>query len=893
MSILRRLLNLGRPEHLSRDIEREISFHLRERVEELRALGVPEAEAILEARKQFGNPTFQRERTRDADVIAWLDSLLGDVRYGVRALGRSPAFTVVAVASLALAIGANTAIYTLIDAVVLRSLPVPGPEQLAQVTQGEPKGGEYFTNPLWEQIRDRQSGFTQLAAFSETSFISGEGADAKRLNGEWVSGDYFALFGMQPLLGRLPGRADDKRGCPGTAILAHGYWQRAFGGRAAAVGSTIAIEGKPLEIVGVTRPGFDGPEVGREPEVYVPICAEAVIRGRHSALDRRSNWWLRIMGRRDATVRIEEVSARLKTIAPAVYEATLPPNWSAKSKADYLKSTLAAFPAESGVSEVRTRYTRALVVMMGAVGLVLLIACANVANLLLARAAARQREVAIRLAIGAARRRLVRQLLTESALLAVAGAALGLVVAHWGTRALVALISTPDNPLSLDASLNVRVLLFTALVAAATASIFGLVPAWRGTRVSPQTAMKANGRGVAEGHLRFTLSKSLVVAQVALSLTLLVGSALLIGTLRNLSTLDPGFSPRGVLLVSADFARAGLPPERVRGIRAEVLQNVRALPGVRAASTSDLTPISCCSWNDEVIVDGFTARSEMDAVVWFNRVSEGYFHTMETRLLAGRDFDATDVVTGPQTAIINESMAKKFFRSPTPLGRQFRTRMGDRISDPYTVIGVVEDAKYRNLRETNSETAYLAATQEKEPPAYVNLEVRSDDPTALVGSIKSTIAAVHRAATTEFTGLEAQVARSLQREHVLAVLSGLFGAVALALATLGLYGVMTYTVARRRNEIGVRIALGADRARVLTMVLSDVARVVLIGLVVGAVGALGSGRLVTSFLYGLAPADPAILVAAAGVLALVALAAGLAPALRASRVDPVAALRED
>lgn len=892
MPFVRRLINSLRSEKLSSEINREVAFHLEERIEELCAEGVPRAEAERMARKQFGNPTFQRERTRDADIVTWLDSLLGDVRYGLRALRRSPVFTLVAILSLALGIGANTAIYTLIDAVVIRSLPVPHPEQIVAIKDGEGDFG-VFTNPLWEQIRDRQTALESVAAYGTTQFTLGEGADARRIPGHFVSGEYFHLFGVQPVLGRLLSRADDVRGCEANAVLTYGYWQRELGGRGDVVGSSMLLEGRPFRVVGVTRPGFVSPEVGLDASVYVPICAKASIAGEHNSLDERSNWWLVIMGRRDPRTSVAQVTAHLKTIAPAVYAATVP-GWGVKGDQDYMKRSLAAVSAESGVSSVRSRYTKALLVMMGAVGLVLLIACANVANLLLARAAAREREMAIRLAVGAARKRIVRQLLTESTLLAGAGAVLGLFVAHWGTQALVALISTPDLEVALDTALTLRVLLFTAALTTTTAVVFGLVPAWRATRVSPQAAMKAGGRGVADGgHARFTLSKALVVAQVALSLTLLVGSALLIGSLRNLNTVDPGFSTRGVLLVESDFSRAGLPEARVPALRADLLERVRNMPGVRSASTSSVTPISCCSWNDELVVEGFTPKSRDDATAWFNSVSDGYFRTMETKFIAGRDFDATDVITAPTSVIVNASLARKFYGSKSPLGKQFRLSRGDSTSAPYTIVGVVEDAKYRSLRETNSETAYLAATQEVSR-ANVTLEVRSDaDPLLLVPAIKRTVADMSKAAVVRFTPLQTQVARSLQRERVLAILSGLFGAVALALAMLGLYGVMTYTVARRRNEIGVRIALGADRSRVLGMVLGDVARVVAVGLVIGAAGAIASGKLVTSFLFGLTPSDPVVLALAAGVLAVVALAAGLAPALRASRVDPVAALRED
>ncbi|HYC52427.1 MAG TPA: ABC transporter permease [Gemmatimonadaceae bacterium] len=893
MSLMRRLFNLGRDEGLSRDIERELSFHMREHVEALVADGWSEADALVEARRRFGNPTFQREQTRESDIVAWLDSLRGDLRYALRALRRSPAFTTVAVASLALGIGANTAIYTLIDAVVVRSLPVPNPEELVQVLTSDDDESGYFTNPMWEQIRDRQTGMSQVAAFSETSLNVADGGEMRRISGAWVSGDFFRLFAMRPAVGRVIEPADDVRGCPATVVLGHGFWQSEYAGRSDVVGKNIPFDGKPYQIVGVVAPGFGGPEVGRATQVFLPICSEAVLRGSGSSLDARSNWWLRVIGRRAPDVAFEELRARMKSIAPGVYASTVPPRWSAENKADYLTRTLGVRPAAKGLSGLRTQYTSALLVMMGAVSLVLLIACANVANLMLARASAREREVAIRMAIGAGRRRLVRQLLTEGLLLAAAGALAGLVVAKWTMAGLVTLISDPANPVALDLSLNPRVLGFTVLTAGVTALIFGLIPAWRGTRVSPQTAMKASARGVAEGHGRFTFGKSLVVAQVALSLTLLVGAGLLVGSLRNLSTMDPGFSAEGVLIANSGFRRAGIPAARFSEIRRDLLMRVRSLPGVQSAALADLTPVGGSSWNDEVHVEGFTPATRQDGVIWFNQVSDAYFATMDTRLLAGRDFDATDVVNGPKTAIVTQSVAERVFAGKA-LGRTYRTKRGDTFSDPVTIVGVVEDAKYRSLREESSGTVFIPAMQDSAPSPGMTFVIRAaGNPLALVASLKGLFADVHPSYTVEFTTLDEQLARSLRRERMLAVLSALFGALALALSMLGLYGVMAYTVARRRNEIGVRIALGADSSRVLRMVLGDVARVVLIGLVIGAGGALASGKLVTSFLYGMEPAEPSVLGAAALLMLTIALAAGLIPAWRAARVDPVSALRED
>ncbi len=894
MSFLRRLLNLGRSGQLSRDIDRELAFHIGERAEELMAGGMPEAQALGAARRQFGNRTNQGERTRDADVVTWLDSFAGDVRYALRALRRSPVFATVAVLSLALGIGANTAIYSLLDAVVLRSLPVEDPDELVLVTFAETVRNSVFTNPLWEQVRDRASGFQDIAAFSQTEFNTSDGGEERRVRGEWVSGDYFRLFGGQAAAGRLFTAQDDVRGCPGTAVLGYGFWQSEFGGRPDAVGQSIRLAGKPFQIVGVAARGFTSPQVGHEPQVYAPICSEAIVQGARSSLDQRSHWWIQVIGRRAPDVSLEELQARLKTIAPAVFSATLPGNWANEHKQEYLTRTLNAVPAPEGVSSVRSEYGGALKIMMGAVALLLLIACANVANLLLARATARQREVAIRLAIGAGKSRLVRQMLTESVLLALFGAVAGLFVAHWGTNGLVSMISTADSPVSLDLSLSLRVLLFTMVVAAFATMLFGLIPVWRGTRVGPQAAMKANARGVAEGHARFTLGKALVVAQVALSLMLLVGAGLLVGSLRNLRTVDTGFTTEGVLVVSVNLSRTELPAERFGGIRNAVLERVRATPGVLAASTADITPIGRMRWNDLVIVDGPVAAVVTDSIAWFNEISDGYFVTLDTRVLSGRDFDRTDVASGPKTAIINEATAQRFFGTTSPLGRTFRIKPGDSLSDPYTIVGVVENAKYSELREESSGTIYLPASQNTGGGPRFNLVVRAQgDPLQLLPTLKQVFAEQHRAISLDFITLEAQVARTLQRERMLAVLSTLFGAVALSLAMLGLYGVMAYTVARRQNEIGVRIALGANRDRVLRMVLGDVARVVVIGVALGIAGALASGKLVTSFLFGLRPGEPAVLALAALVLGLVALGAGLIPALRASRVDPVSALRED
>jgi putative ABC transport system permease protein len=512
---------------------------------------------------------------------------------------------------------------------------------------------------------------------------------------------------------------------------------------------------------------------------------------------------------------------------------------------------------------------------------------------LLARAAARQREIAIRLALGLSRARLMRQLLTESLLLALAGAALGMLFAQWGSRLLVGFLSSSNNPVFLNLTVNGRVLGFTIAVAAATGLLFGMAPAWRGTRVEPQAAMKENGRGVVEGSSRLGLGKVLVMVQVALSLLLLVGAGLLLGTFRRLETLDPGFEPGHVLVVNLDLRNAHYPTERLLSATEEMLERLRAIPGVRSASSSNNTPISGSGWNDDIQVEGYKAKSERDSLVWMYRVSPRYFETMGTRVIAGRDFDRRDTLNAPKVAIVNQTMAKRFFGGANPIGKTYRETYPT-LGAPIEIIGVVGDAKYQSLREETLATAYVAASQEKTPYPNAVFEVRGTGSAAdLIPSVRTVIEQVNKDISLEFRTLSVQVAESLTRERLLATLSGFFGALALLLATIGLYGVMSYNVTRRRSEIGIRMALGAAESRVLRMVLREVGLLVGVGLAVGAGAALAATRLIETFVYGVTVRDPMTLGLAAVLLGAVALLAGYLPARRASRLDPMTALREE
>jgi putative ABC transport system permease protein len=819
------------------------------------------------------------------------DAFLQDLRYAIRALRSSPGFAAVAILSLALGIGANTAIFSLIDSVILKTLPVSHPEQLVQVTMGK---SAVFTNPIWEQVRDRQDVFSGVFAYGKFRFNLAAGGEARFAQGYFVAGQFFETLGLHTARGRVLTTSDDYRGCPETAVLSDGFWQKEYGGKEDIVGKSISVDNHPFEIIGVLEPGFTGTDVGMSIDAYVPICTEKVIHGETSILDQRSAWWLWTIGRPKPGVSPSQAAARLKTLAPAIFDATTPPQYSPDDQASYRKRSLDTQPVANGLSTVRRQYQQALIILMAITGVVLLIACANVANLLLARSAARQREIAIRMALGSGRGRLVRQLLTESLALSLTGAALGVLFAQWGTRLLVGFLSSGRGTVSLDLSIDSRVLAFTAAVAILTGLLFGLAPAWRGTRVNPQSAMKANARGVIEGS-KFGLGKALVVLQVALSMVLVVGAGLMLTTFFRLETLDPGFERDHILLANVDLRSGHYPPERRGAVYQEMLDRLRALPGVRSAGNSRMTPISGGVWNQYVQVEGYASKGREDTVVDFNQVSDRFFETLGTALLAGRDFNANDKPESPAVAVINQTMARKFFAGQNPIGKRFRTAGGIKLGDPIEIVGVVKDAKYETLREDVPPTAYRAMTQNAIPDTSTSFEVRVAEgaPAAVISGVKSAIAQVNPDVAIQFKTLALQVDESLARERLLATLSGFFGGLALVLAMIGLYGVMSYNVARRRNEIGIRMALGAEQSRVLRMVLREVAILIGVGLAIGLGAAAGTTRFVESFLYGMKPNDPWTLSLAAVALAVAAALAGFLPARRASRLDPMAALREE
>jgi putative ABC transport system permease protein len=836
------------------------------------------------------------------NTIGFLDSAWRDLKYGARLLRMNPAFAIVAILSLSLGVGANTAIFQLLDAVRIRTLPVKEPGQLVELRIADPVGGRTgqfsgrrpsLTNPLWEQLRSRRDGvgLADMFAWAAIPFNLTTGGEARFAQGLWVTGDFFKGLGVQSLIGRVLDADDDRRGCAAPpAVLAYGFWQREYGGSPSVIGRSIVLDGHSFDIVGVTPAPFFGVEVGRSFDVAVPLCAEPFTRGPRTALDQRDVWFLGAMARLPAGTSLEQVRAQLASISGPMFKETLP-NYGADDAKHYLEFKVGAYPGGTGISSLRRTYESPLWLLLATTAVVLLIACANLANLMLARATAREREIAVRLAIGASRWRIVRQLLAESLLIAVIGAGCGALLAQWLSRFLIDFLTTDSNPTFVALTLDWRIFAFTAALAAVTCLIFGLIPAIRATGASPGAAMKAGSRGSTDTRERFGLRRALVVAQVAMSLVLVVGALLFVRSLRNLMTLDAGFVQDGVLVVNLDLRRAGVDESRRTAMFGAITNRVASLPGVASAAHAFIVPVSGSGWNNHIVIDG---RKQSD-IVNFNTVSAGYFKTMGTPLLAGRDFDAHDTAGGEKVVIVTELFARKFFAGRNPIGQVFQVEEPPGMPRPLNrIVGVVKNTKYTDLREEFTPIGFYAASQEDKPNAFLQIVVRSTAPLATVtAEVSAAVTQVNSAIVLQFQTLSDLVRESLLRERLMATLSGFFGGLAALIAMIGLYGVMSYMVARRRNEIGIRMALGADRADVVTMVMREAAALLAAGVVVGLVMSVIAARTATTLLFGLQPGDPATLALAAAGLGAVAMLASYLPALRASRLEPTEALREE
>ena len=818
-----------------------------------------------------------------------IETLGQDLRYGLRQLRRSPGFTVVAVTTLALGIGANTAIFQLLDAVRLRSLPVPSPQELAEIRIVGGNGGmginngqySQLTRPIWQETQRQQQAFSGVFAWGTNGAWIGKDVDRRWSYLLFVSGDLFRVLGVNPWRGRLLLPADEGS-CPESkAVVSYSYWQGQMGGRNLGANSTVLVDGELKQVVGVTPPGFFGLAVGDSFDIALPFCQP------QEPL-RRDVFDIAVMGRLRRGWTLPRASTQLQAISPGIFEATVPPGRSTKSTETYKRFRLAAYPASNGVSSLRTQYDSSLWLLVGITGLVLLIACANLANLMLARASIREREIAVRLALGASRARLLRQLLAESGLLAAVGAVLGIGVAESLSRVLVRSLSTDSNTVSLSVSTDWRVLAFAALAAALTCAVFGAIPALRATRVEPVTSMKGASRGMTGSRERFSMQRLMVVTQIAVSLLLLVAALLFVRSFRNLMTFDPGMREAGITVAIIAFQHSHVATDNIPEFNRQLLEDVSSAPGILSAATTTNTPLLGGSWTHDIHVGATQGWSK------FTWVSPDYFRTMGIPVITGRAFTANDTQASERVAVVNRAFIRQYLGGADPIGKTLRTEPEpDYPSTVYEIVGVIPDTQYDSLRGQTPPMTFAPASQyPAQQGPWTLMMIYSNMPSASVAStVKRTIAARHPEIVTTTGDFQTWIRDGLVRERLMATLSGFFGLLAALLATVGLYGVISYIVARRRNEIGIRLALGARRGQVIGMVLRETLRLLLIGTLIGAALSLAAGRGAGSLLFKLKPYDPLTLVAAAGLLALIAVLASFLPARRASKVDPMEALR--
>ena len=859
----------------------EIRFHRDRLIADYVASGIDRQEAERRAFLEFGNVAHLEEMVSDVRG-RWLEDLGRDLRYALRTLRRSPGFAAAAVLSLALGIGANAAIFSLINAVMLRTLPVEEPGRLVQIARlapdGTPRGISYA---LFEHFRDNLSSVSSVfvqGTADQSIVIDG---DEDFVRADLVSGEYFGVLGLEPAAGRLLGPRDDVLSpASPAAVISDRYWQRRFGRSASAIGTSITIRDRPFTIVGVTPPSYQSARTGHAPDLMLPI----LMLLNESQRREPTNNWLNALGRLKPGVTAEQADAEVQVVWNA-FLRSLASRAPEKEREGILRQRAGALPAPDGVNPFRHQYAQALTILMGIVALVLMLACVNLSGLLLARAAAREREISIRLAIGAGRGRLVRQFLTESLVLATLGGAFALPLAGWFSARLVTLFANGSDVV-LPVSPDWRVATFTALVSLSACVVAGLAPAVQAVRVTVNPALKevrASGRG--------RLSKALVVAQVAMSMVLIVVATLFLGSLAKLYSVERGFDTEGVLVITV---RSTSPYSAERGltIQGAFVDRLKRLPGVRSAGAGQVLPIGGGLWSRDVDVEGYSFRPDESHSVGFNSISPEYFATLGTPLAAGREFDARDTATGRRVAIVNESFARHFFGDAPALGRHVTS-----LDISYEIVGVVRDAKYQDLRSPIIRTMYIPWMQrEGDPPTRYSYLARaaSGDPMRLVPGLERLVRDVDpalrlRTAVTYST----LVGRSVVVERIMATLAGVFGGLGLMVAALGVFGVLAFQVARRANELGVRMALGATGRSIAGLVLRDVAAMVLVGVSLGAGVSLMLTGLTRKILFGLTPTDPAVFLTAGSVLAAAAALAGWLPARRASRVDPLVALRHD
>ena len=914
LNSLRRLASLLRRSRLDDELAEEIRSHLEMRRQALIDDGMDPRTAEYEARRLFGNVTTIREETHDMWGFPSIDTLLQDVRYGARLLGRSRMFTSVAVLSLAIGIGAAAAVFSLADAVLFRKLPVKAPDELIVLRwiSGPVQAFQYlngnssqndtelsstsFSLPTFEKLRQDGAPYADLFGFAALYQVNlSIGGRAEIGTGQVVSGNYFDVLGIPPAAGRPLVVADDRAGAVPVAVISHDYWRRRFAQSPSALGQTFALNGVAFTIVGVSAEGFRGTlQVTDQPDVTIPLAMrDLVVVEEEKAADPRF-WWVLAMGRLKPGITAAGAQAALDGILK---------NSVAAHRPDLAARDLPRLDVLSGARgqiEDSDRMRNPLITMAAVVAVVLLVACANVANLLLARGQARSREIAVRVAIGAPRSRVVRQLLTEGLLLAAFGSMLGLLVTRWMVSTLMPALA--DSPaLAQTVGINWRVLGFTALVASACSVAFGLVPALRTTDISLASGLQDRARGVIGSRRRFGLPSALVVVQVALSMLLVTGAGLLVNSVRNLERVDPGFDPSNTLIFSVDPTLNGYKGERSRGLYMTALDRLAALPGVRSASLSSHTLISGSASMSVAALPGAPAPEPGSAAAtaffeshraWRLVVDDHFFATMRIPILRGRAFAPRDSLDAQQAAVVNSALARQLFGSDDAVGKRFKLSL--RKDAPILeVIGVCADAKYTSMRREFPPTVYMSYRQQELESMTFAVKT-AGDPLEIVPSVRAAMREIDPdVPLVDIQSQEGQIQRSMRQERLFAKLATLLGLVTLLLSGIGLYGLLAYSITRRTAEIGIRMALGAERHAMRWMVMQQSLRLVALGVAVGVPAAIWATRLLDAMLFGLSPTDPLTFAQAVVLMLAVSAAAAYVPARRAARVDPVIALRAE
>ena len=884
------------------DLSVSIQEHIEERTDELVEEGMPRAQAEQAARREFGNVTLIQERSREAWQWPTLESLWADTKYALRRLRKSPGFTSISLLTLAIGIGANAGIFTLLDAVLLKSLPVPHPEQLLIVKQGDHAADKSrFPYLFFDQVRQQLPAGATVAAMGwpDDFYVSTSKEPPQATEGQLVSGNYFQVFETYPVLGRLLTLDDDKKlGGSAVAVISYQYWQQTFGGDPAVIGRKLDINHVPFIIVGVAPQGFFGARAGTQPAFWMPLSMQSIVKYHDHYSDYGAEplkpWipqaninWLILIVRVKSPAVIPQLMTALNQQYKSVAQYMSDSNW----RQAMLRTHLTLEPGQRGLANLRQQFEQPLLLLMAMAAIVLLITCANIANLLLARATARHHALAVQLSIGASRTRIIQQMLAECMLLSTGGGVLGIAVAYWCTSVLPRWASEGTTAIPLNLTPDARILIFSVVVSVATGVLCGLAPALQSAHVDPASVLKAGVQSIPgrDAGSRWPVRKMLIVAQVALSLVLLVGAGMFLKTLQNYSRLNPGFDRNHLLNVQIDTHLVSFQPGDFPSLYERLIDRTEAIPGVRSASITTCSLVAGCLDSSDLILTNSNGQKLAEVNAQVNSISPNYFETTGIQLLRGREFATTDNPSAPKIAIVNETFARRYFSNGNPIGLRFS--YADDELDRFQVVGVVSDARVNDIREPAPPLIYFPIAQHM--GNIDGLEVRTAaDPHWVITQTRQAIADVDpRIPIVSIATLDEAVRDNLAQPRLIARLTSIFGVLALLLACLGLYGVMSYTTQRRTSEIGVRLALGSTRRSVLWLVIRETLLLAGIGAIIGVALALAGMHVATSFLFGLSPGNPAVFALATGLLLLASTLAGFIPAWRAASIEPVQALR--